>query len=123
MWIVIDNENIMMASIFAITNGIEVETNQLVIDEPSNFNYIDKKIVSKIIEWHEPAWKYRINITKEQLGDLTINYFDLVLSLNTEPINPRYDFGDNVLVYINNITAEGQAVLDAMGIKVESNLY
>ena len=122
MWIVTENESIIMASTLQIKGGQEVETNQSVIDNPSNFSYIDNKIVSKKIEWHEPDWKYRINITKEQLGDLTLNYFDIVLSLNTEPINPRYDLGDKVMVYINNITSEGQAVLDAMDIKVKSNL-
>lgn len=71
------------------------------------------------IEWHESNWKYRIFLTNDQLAYLALNFFDMVLSFNTAPINPRYDFGDKVLVYLNTLTDEGRVLLDSMSINIE----
>lgn len=78
-----------------------------------------ERILTDNKNWHEPDWNFRITITKEQLGELTLNYFNLVLSLNTEPVNPRYEENENIIVYLNNITDEGKQVLKILDIQIE----
>lgn len=69
--------------------------------------------------WNEPDWRYRILLTNEQLVYITLNYFDMLISMNTEPINPRYEIETGVLVYLDSFTYDAYLLLESMGVNIE----
>lgn len=75
---------------------------------------------TEIDVWHEPTWNYRFYVTNEQIAFLTANYFNLVASLYTEPINPKVQLSEGILVYANSIEPTAIPLFESMNIVIET---
>ena len=93
---------------------IEVEMKTYKDEEGNNLysDYVDI--------WHEPTWNYRFYVTNEQIAFLTANYFQLVASLYTEPINPKVTLSEGILVYANSIEPTAVPLFESMNIIIET---
>jgi hypothetical protein len=100
-------------NMYDLTNGIlnGIIENELI----TNYGYTDVYDV-----WHEPTWNYRFYVTNEQIAFLTANYFNLVQSLYTEPINPKVQLSEGILVYANSIEPTAVPLFESLGINIET---
>jgi hypothetical protein len=72
------------------------------------------------IQWLEPEWQYRANITNEQLMEIADKYPELLVSLNTEPKNPKYKMPTGSIIYFNTFGKNEQYIFNELGIVKEN---
>jgi len=64
-----------------------------------------------IMEWHEPEWSMRMFVDNEKVKAISSEFPQLLLGLNVEPRNPRYNYTDGMMIYLRTLNPDEMAVL------------